>query len=206
MISRAVLKNRAKNQLKGYWGLAIITCFVYSIITQTMSIEVTNRLWMNEGLIAGLNILGLLLYGSISVGFSRFALNLATKKSTPKFTDLFSGFDAYFKSLITTILKYILIGIGTILLIIPGIIAMLMFSQTYYILAENPNLSAIECMRKSAKMMRGHKWELFVLGLSFIGWLILCIFTLGIGILWYTPYYEITMCNFYLELKERHNE
>lgn len=201
MISREVLKNESKNQLRGRWGLAIVTSLVYSIIIQATSVEATTTTWMKEDIIIGLNIVGLLFYGPISVGFSRFVLKLARKESKARFIDLFSGFDVYFKSLIMTILILILIFVGALLLVIPGVIAMYMFSQSYFILAENPNLSAIECMKRSARMMQGYKWKLFVLELSFIGWLILCVFTFGIGLLWYIPYYEMTLCNFYIELK-----
>lgn len=77
-----------------------------------------------------------------------------------------------------------------------------MFSQVYFILDEDPSVGVIECLQRSAEMMKGYKLDLFILQLSFIGWFILCVFTLGIGFLWYMPYYQMTMTNFYLELKE----
>ncbi|MDO7206189.1 DUF975 family protein [Paraclostridium bifermentans] len=51
-------------------------------------------------------------------------------------------------------------------------------------------------------MMKGHKFDYFVLELSFIGWSILCVLSLGIGFLWLVPYFEITLTNFYLKVKE----
>ncbi|MGX4600515.1 DUF975 family protein [Faecalimicrobium sp. JNUCC 81] len=77
-----------------------------------------------------------------------------------------------------------------------------MFSQVYFILAQDPSIGVIECLQRSSEMMKGHKLDLFILELSFIGWLILCIFTLGIGFLWY----QMTLTNFYLNLKESHKE
>lgn len=90
----------------------------------------------------------------------------------------------------------------SLLFIIPGIIASLSYSMVYFIALDNLELSALDVIRKSKEMMRGHKGEYFVLGLSFIGWGILGIFTLGILYLWLIPYMQVTMANFYNELKE----
>lgn len=70
-----------------------------------------------------------------------------------------------------------------------------------YILRDNPELSPNQVLRLSAEMMYGHKWKLFLLMLTFIGWGILCIFTLGIGYFWLAPYIDQTMANFYEEVK-----
>ena len=77
-----------------------------------------------------------------------------------------------------------------------------MFSQVYFILAEDFSVGVIKCLKISAKMMKGHKFDLFILELSFIGWFIACIFTFGVELLWYMPYYQMTLTNFYLELKK----
>ncbi len=201
MISRAELKNNSKTQLKGKWGLAIITCLAYSLITQgTLASSGSNAVSENGSIYVILNILGWILYGPISVGLCIFTLNLSRNKESAKFTDLFSGFKFILKAIVITVLFNIAMTLGYILFIIPGIIVGLMFSQAYYILAENPELSAIQCLSKSAAMMKGHKMDLFILGLSFIGWLIGCVLTFGIGYLWYTPYYQMTMANFYLKV------
>lgn len=203
MISRAELKSSSKIQLKGYWTLAVLTLLCYNIILQGTSLEFSQSIFgENSGVYYGISIAGMLLYGPIQVGSRRFLLKLAKKESEAKFKDLFSGFDVFFKSLFMTLLIFIAITVGTLLLVIPGIIATFMFSQSFFILAENPHLSSIECLKKSAKMMKGHKFDFFVLELSFLGWIFACVFTFGIGLLWYTPYYEMTVCNFYLQLKE----
>ena len=66
-----------------------------------------------------------------------------------------------------------------------------------FIMAENPEMSAKEAMEVSMEMMRGNKWRLFCLELSFIGWGILCLFTLGIGYLWLNPYINASLAAFY---------
>ena len=93
--------------------------------------------------------------------------------------------------------------IGTILFIVPGIIIGLMLSQSYFVLAEDNSKSITECMKESARIMNGYKWDFFVLQLSFIGWAILSIISCGIGFLWLSPYYSLTTANFYLTIKDR---
>ncbi|EPZ59412.1 hypothetical protein H477_2166 [[Clostridium] sordellii ATCC 9714] len=131
----------------------------------------------------------------------RFTLKLAHKDETTQFNDLFSGFDVFIKALVMNLIISVCVVIGSMLFIIPGIIFGIMFSQANYILAENPEQSAIECIKESINMMKGYKFHFFVLQLSFIGWLILASIPFGIGLLWYVPYYQMTMANFYLLVK-----
>lgn len=203
MFSRAELKNKAKDQLKGKWLLAILVFICYSAIYQLINVKLTNST-DGSGIGIALNIVGLLVYGSIQVGMSRFTLKLVAKDPTTQFNDLFSGFDVFIKALIMNAIMGICVFIGTFLFIIPGIIVGIMFSQANYILAENPKKSSIECIKQSVEMMKGYKMNFFILQLSFIGWLILCMLTFGIGLLWYVPYYQMTMTNFYLEVKENY--
>ena len=71
----------------------------------------------------------------------------------------------------------------------------------FYILSDSPELSAMDALKMSKKMMKGHKWKLFCLQLSFIGWGILGILSLYIGYLWLTPYMYASFANFYEDLK-----
>ena len=91
------------------------------------------------------------------------------------------------------------------MLIIPGIIKAIAYSQLFYILAEDPDISAQDALRKSEAMMYGHKWQYFWLVLSFIGWSILCILTLGIGYLWLIPYMNVSFANFYMDVKDNYS-
>ena len=95
----------------------------------------------------------------------------------------------------------ILIILWSFLLIIPGIIKSFSYAMTPYILEENPELSITESIHRSRMMMRGHKYDLFWLYLSFIGWGILSILTLGIGLLWLAPYMETAQAAFYEDVK-----
>ena len=89
----------------------------------------------------------------------------------------------------------------TLLLMIPGIVLAIAYSQVPFILHDHPELSSIDVLRTSRMMMYGHKWELFLLMLSFFGWLILCVFTFGIGLLWLAPYMQMTITKFYEKLR-----
>lgn len=90
----------------------------------------------------------------------------------------------------------------TLLLIVPGIIAALGYSMTFYILADEPELKAEEALRKSKAMMDGYKLKLFYLDLRFFLLAFLCILTLGIGFLWLIPYVNVTTALFYEDIKE----
>ena len=73
--------------------------------------------------------------------------------------------------------------------------------MTFYILRDRPELSVNQAINLSKDMMYGHKFDLFYLYLSFIGWILLCILTLGIGILWVYPYIEAAQASFYADVK-----
>ena len=88
----------------------------------------------------------------------------------------------------------------SLLLVIPGIIKSYSYSMAGFIMSENPEMSAKEAMEVSMRMMKGNKWRLFCLQLSFIGWGILCVFTVGIGYLWLNPYMNAATAAFYDEI------
>lgn len=207
-MNRIELKSKAKDQLRGRWGLAIITVFTSNLIINTTNIvdSLDFVIKISENLSLTLNLISLIFGGVISVGLSKFLLNFTTNTEEPLFTNLFSQFKIFFKALGLHILIGAAILFATLLLIVPGIIVYLMYSQAYYILAEDPSKGIIECLQESSNLMHGYKWEFFVLQLSFIGWLLLAGLTLGIGGLWINPYKKVTETNFYLELKSDNSD
>ena len=120
-------------------------------------------------------ILSLLISGPMTLGLATFSLTL----------------------LVAYLLMVLFILLWFLLLIVPGIIAGLAYSQTFYILADDKSIKPREAIRKSKAMMYGHKKKLFYLGLRFLGWVLLCILSAGIGFLWLIPYIQITMAKFY---------
>ena len=202
-MERVELKNRAKDQLRGNWGIAIGGVLLAAIfIDLDVIYNIVERFGLERvTLSVPVNLLSIFLGGVISTGLCKLLLNIATKREKPNVENIFSYFDIYLKTLGLNILICIAVIIGSILFIIPGIIVALMFSQAFFILAEDRSKSITECLSESAEMMKGYKWEFFVLELSFIGWWIVSALTLGIGGLWVAPYQKVTEANFYLNLK-----
>lgn len=205
-MERAVLKRNAKAQLTKKWGLAIKTLIVGIIIVSGGS-SLTRLIEPKGGALTSISsLISIFLGGVITLGICKFVLKLANNKEEPKFNDLFSGFNIYLKTFGLWIVMGLCIGIGIICLIVPGIIVSLMFSQAFFILCENNEKSITECLKESIEIMKGYKVDLFVLGLSFIGWWIIVGITFGIGILFVYPYQQVTFANYYLALKKRQLE
>ncbi len=150
------------------------------------------------------SVIGLLytiLFGNvIKVGLSGVRLK-AYRKEHFKIVDLFSGLKAYKKNVGTMALYTLFVTLGFMCFFVPGIIVGLGLYEVPYMLAEDPNISGMEAIRRSWENMKGHKGELFVLELSFIGWLLLTILTFGVlAIFWTGPYMALAEAGFYREM------
>ena len=117
---------------------------------------------------------------AFTLGLAMFVLNFI-RAGKVSLELLFSGFEKFIKAFLINLIMSIIIFVGLVLFIIPGIIFGLMYSQAYYILADNPELGAIECLRKSRIMMIDNKGYLFGLRLSFIGWALLAAISIVVG-------------------------
>ena len=148
-------------------------------------------------------IIGFILMGPLVVGQAIYLIDMIETNSDGKKIELvIEGFKRSFvNSFIAILLTRIFIMLWSLLLIIPGIIKAYAYSMTPYIIAENPEVDAMKAIDMSQEMMRGHKMELFFLHLSFIGWFILSLFTLGVGLFFLIPYIQTSVANFYLELR-----
>lgn len=145
-------------------------------------------------------IIMLVIGGAVSLGYARFNLNLVNRNN-PKIEDVFSEirrFGAAFAMRFCTALFTLL---WSLLFIIPGIVAIYSYSMAPYILMENPDMTGMQAIKASKELMKGNRWRLFCLSFSFIGWNILCGFTLGIGNLFLRPYREAATAAFYREIK-----
>lgn len=189
MKANSDLRRSARNQLRGNWGTAVLLCLIFSIICGF------------PGYIPYFGvIIGILLSGPLTLGLSTCFLKLVRQEFF-MFENLFDGFKNFSSAVIAQLLITIFVFLWTLLFIIPGIIAYYSYSMVFYILSDNPQISAMEALNSSKEMMRGYKWKLFCLHLSFIGWGILSLFTLGIAFLWLTPYIYSSNANFYEDLK-----
>lgn len=146
------------------------------------------------------SIIGIIINSLLMLGFNSFYLKLSRGEQVT-YKELFSKTNMFSVALLSIILMSIFVTLWSLLLVIPGIIAAISYSQVPYILLDNPNMSAMDAIKMSKNMMQGHKADYFVLMLSFIGWSILATLTLGIGYLWLIPYTQVTMANFYDSIK-----
>ena len=176
---------QAKGALRGKWGLAIGAIVVFYIIT--FAVEFFPYIgWLG----------GVLISGPMTVGISIFALALS-RGHEAELPQVFWGFRRFGVSLGAYLLYTIIVFLWSLLLIIPGMIAALSYSQTFMIIADDDSIGAFEALERSKAIMNGNRWKFFCLGLRFIGWELLCILTLGIGFLWLIPYMMTSYARFY---------
>jgi uncharacterized membrane protein len=147
----------------------------------------------------------LILSGPLLLGFVYCTLNVS-RKNPVKVETLFSGFNQFVNAMLLYIITTLLTILWSLLLVIPGIVKYYSYSMSFYILADNPGMSAEDARKQSMVLMKGNKWRLFCLHLSFIGWFILCALTCGILTFWVYPYLKTAETEFYLNLVHKDTE
>jgi len=206
-----VLMQEARVSLKDKWGLAVKTTLVYVAFSFITSFTV--------GIILGIgfqlngydtvpksadflgNFFHLVIIGApLTYGVSLFFLWLSRNQEA-RMSQVFEGFQMWVHCAVVYLRMLVVVLLWSLLLIVPGIIAAYSYSQVFYILADNPTMSAKDIMRKSKEMMKGNKAKLFYLQCRFIGWLLLSLLTLGIGLLWLVPYMRVSFAKFYDDVK-----
>ena len=137
--------------------------------------------------------------GIVGVGYAKYNLGLVDR-TEPGFEALFAYLPNWKTTTLTRLWKGLYILLGTILLVIPGLIMGYTYAMTDYILAEHPDMAPGEVMKGSKAMMEGNRWRLFCLQFSFIGWMLLSSLTFGLGNLALRPYQEAAYAAFYREV------
>lgn len=205
MATNQEYKDRALASLEGKWSNAVIVALIYLVLST--GIEWTITAPMGDNAVMSYSTSGIweLICLPLSWGLTIYFLRVIRNESLD-YGHLFDGYKDFGRVFLAELLVSIAVVIGFILLIIPGIIIALMFALTEFILKDDKEISAIDAMAKSIKMMNGHKTDLFVLTLSFIGWLILACLTLGLGFLLLIPYYYTTVAHFYEDVKAEYGE
>ena len=140
----------------------------------------------------------------LSAGFLIFIMNTVRKTGTACVGNLLDGFGMFFRVFVLNLLITVFVALWTLLLVVPGIIAAYKYRQAMYILIDNPDKSPMQCIRESKQMMSGHKWELFGLDLSFIGWFLLELLFSPVGV-WTKPYITTTRTLYYEALKAQNS-
>lgn len=188
MSENAMIKKAARGSITGFGLYAMLGTLIFTLIS---------------GAAASLYGLSILIAGPLGVGYVLFCMKIMDDRNAD-FNTLFAPFtsmNTFVQTMLAGLVYTVIICIGMVLLIVPGIIAALGLSMTFIIMAENDKVEGIEALQMSWDMMKGHKWELFCLICRFIGWLLLCILTFGILALWVEPWMQMSYINFYRKLK-----
>ena len=143
---------------------------------------------------------------AVSIGYSKYNLELYKQEKAPSIGILFSYMKIVWKSFWLKILKFLKVFVWSLLFVIPGIIAGYRYSMAEFVMAENPDMSAGDAVKRSCEIMKGNKWKLFCLDFSFIGWDILAGFFPLVGPLFLKPYIEASHAAFYLDKSGRKEE
>ncbi len=216
------IRATAREKLAGKWGIsigvAVVACLLGGMITGSDFLpDVTTKLdelptllssWDPRllagvlGLSAGAGLLGLVVFligGTIQLGYAQFLLKQHDGKGL-SFQDLFSQFYRFGQGFAQGFLRGLYVFLWSLLLVIPGIVKSYSYAMTPFIMTDHPELSASDAINRSKEMMNGHKWNLFVLDLTFIGWAILCVLTLNLGNLFLNPYVNAAYAVFYRQI------
>lgn len=210
----------ARENLAGDWGNAILAAFLAALLgglivsggNVDLNIKISeNQLQLLPSMLqtlalsllsvgGTLSLIHFILGGVIRQGYAIYLLKQYDRKSVPQVNDLFSQFDHFGDAFCLKFLQGLFIFLWSLLLVFPGIMKSYAYSMAPFIMAENPEMTAREALRASDDLMYGHKAELFFLDLSFIGWVLLSVLTLGIGSFWLNPYMNAAHAAFYRNL------
>ena len=189
-MTRAELKSISKEQIKGnLLTLFLISLIVYGLSALCGAIPVIGSLASVFVLTPAFAIAQIMIYLEL------------TKGTKPEVGDILKGFNHFWIAFKTTFLTGLFVMLWSLLLYVPGIIKACSYSQAMYIVAENPEIGAREAIDQSKAMMEGHKMDLFIFYLSFIGWYLLAMLTCCIGCLWLIPYVYTAQAAFYEDVK-----
>ena len=210
------IKKAARASLKGkWWSFAGLT-FVMLLVTSLIGIFASSfRMILQGSLMPGgftlktiTFVLLSILYTAASLamlpmqyGFYYAHLASAREDDLADPAHLFAGYRRFWFILGLAILVQIIVSFGFMMLIIPGIVIALAYSMWPFIAHDHPELSIKEVLERSRVLMQGHKGELFTLYLSFIGWFLLCIPTLGLGLFFLIPYIYMSQYHFYESIR-----
>lgn len=180
----AQLNEQALGRLTGNWALPIVACLIAAILQSGGGLPLVGP------------IVALIIAGPIRLGLTAFFLTVA-RGGRPDLGMIFHGFRFFANALIAYLAMALFIFLWSLLLIVPGIIASLAYSQTFLLMAEDSRLGPLEALRLSKQIMMGKKWKFFCLGWRFFGWILLCMLSCGIGFLWLAPYMTTACARFH---------
>lgn len=201
-------KNAALEALKGRWPNAVVCTILFMLIAlgTGLVLEFIDVESLPVGamllLLAGIFVLSVFVLYPLEVGYYNTFRKLYEEGNAEMTHNMFNGgFSNVVHNAGGMLLMDLFIALWSLLLFVPGLVKAFSYAMTPYILQDFPELSANQAIDRSRAMMKGHKFDLFYLYLSFIGWGLLCILTLGIGFFWLMPYMYTASAAFYQDLK-----
>lgn len=218
------LRAIARRNLEGTWGISVGVALVAALLGGLIVGTGSNiNFNFNEDTVCNLppifwtvllplvslagllGIVSFILGGTVELGYAKFLLKQYDRKEL-QFSDLFSQFERFGTGFAQKFLRTLYTCLWALLLVIPGIVKGLSYAMTPFILEEHPEMTASEAIKASMKLMDGHKMDLFILGLTFIGWEILACLTMGIGFLFLNPYMNAAYAAFYRNISGQRQE
>lgn len=200
-MNRREIKEKAKlivkENMKGFWagyGIVFAVSFLLSFGIELL-FEQGSMIYTILTLVASFFSM------TLSVGFYSYLLKMIRKEEYTR-NDIFAYVGKVLPITAISLLVTIFTMLWSVLFIIPGIIATISYSMVFLIYAEDQSLTAMDYLDRSKEMMRGYKWDYFVFGLSFIGWIMLSTLTFGILLIWTLPYITVAEVVYYDELKK----
>lgn len=196
MISNSEIRARARDILggsklfSGGWLYPVLVVLIVGALNAAVSITYVGPI---------------IVMGLLMVAAARYFMNRVRGTIEPK--NIESAIDGvkdnFLGSMLTGVLYTVFVSIGTFLFFIPGIIFSHSFAMAFYVINDHPEMTAMQALKESHRLMRGHRMQFFLLNLSFFGWAILGSLCFGIGTLWVSAYMETAHAVFYEELLSR---
>lgn len=180
-MTRSQLKRRGRDVLSGNWGIALVTMVINGAISG-----------LTSAILPGLG--GMVVSGPMEFGVQRIYLSLQRERE-PSVEEIFSGFEHFLNCFLTGVLRGVFCFLWGLLLIVPGIVKSIAYSQVFFLLNDDPEMEAMDVLRASEDLMDGHKLEYFLLQLSFLPWILLCVFI--VPLFYVVPYISATNAAYY---------
>ena len=210
-MDRKEIKEEAKTKVKGnIWNIlwpvlviAVLSSIISSLFGGNVTVNVNNMNAManysSPSSILGSSIVTIIA-GFLSAGYIKYLLTFVRTGKFDTNVIINTIKDKWLNILLAEILVYVVVFACTLLFIIPGIIMGLAYTFAIYLVVDT-DVAGNDSLKMSREMMNGHKWDYFVFELSFVGWIILGVFTLGILYVWLIPYMNVASTLYYEKLK-----
>ena len=179
-------RKAAWKKLSGNWTTTVVAYLIMSVLMS----------------VASYIVVGSLLFGGVLTIGMYIVLLQISRNGSASFESVFDGFrKGLGNNIVASILVQLYTFLWSLLFVIPGIVKSYSYSMTYFILADNPDMAPSEAIEASQEMMKGKKWRLFCVDISYFGWFLLSVFTFGILLLWVAPCSMMARAEFYESIK-----